>query len=368
MAKIILATGGTGGHIFPALAVADELKTRGLKDLQLIFMGGKYGQEKSLVPKSGYNIMLLPVKGILGKGLNSASNIVLVFFSMFKGYLFLRRFKPDIVMGFGGYASFVPVFLATKMGISTCIHEQNSFPGFTNRFLGKRVDKIFLSFPDTRGVFPRHRTLVVGNPVRADFLRESEGENGHIEGANKRMNLLVVGGSQGAKGINDIIIDSLTIFKKLGVRIYHQTGSMDYERVCQAYVANNMKEFKVEPFISNMAKAYRWADLVVCRAGASTIFELAVMGKPSVLIPYPYAANNHQRVNAKFLEQGGGAIVLEQSYLKNNRLGSVVADLIAIPGRLKQMSKAVKKLARPDATKRIVDVLIEMLNITLNSA
>jgi len=362
VARIILATGGTGGHIFPALAVAEELKKRNHKDKDIVFIGGKYGQEKRIITEAGFQIYVLPVKGILGKGIKAASSLVLLSYSMLKCMLFLKRFKPDIVVGFGGYASFVPVYLATKMGIQSCIHEQNSYPGFTNRFLGKRVDRIFLSFPDKMGIFDEKKTVVTGNPVREGFLQKAGHTNIHLEGANKRVNLLVVGGSQGAKAINDAVIESLSILKRLGIKIYHQTGKLDYKRVFHAYNAHNIKDCRVVPFILDMADAYQWADLVVCRAGASTIFEICIMGKPSILIPYPYAANNHQRVNARFLEEAGGAIVIEQSFLERKKLGSIVADLIAIPGKLKEMGRAAKAVARPDATKVVVDNILEMIN------
>ncbi|GAB6887014.1 undecaprenyldiphospho-muramoylpentapeptide beta-N-acetylglucosaminyltransferase [Desulfothermus okinawensis JCM 13304] len=358
--RIVLATGGTGGHIFPALAVAREIENFAQKQAQVIFVGGKYGQEKKLILGAGYNVYLLPVKGILGKGVRSITNMGLVLYSSIICYLWLKKIRPSVIAGFGSYASFVPVYVGYKMGIPTCIHEQNSYPGFTNRFLGKRVDKVFLSFPDEAGIFEKHKTEVLGNPVRQEIIDAAKRENGNIDGGRKKINLLIVGGSQGAKGINDAVMDSLVLFKTMGVSLYHQTGELDYERVLSAYKAAGIDKYKVVPFIEDMKEAYLWADLVVCRAGASTIFELATMGKPSILIPYPYAANDHQRINARFLERVGGAMVVEQPFLESNSLGSIVADLVAIPGKLKEMSKAARSIARPDASLKLTQRIVEL--------
>ncbi len=357
--RVVLATGGTGGHIFPALAVAHKIREEA-PDIEILFVGGKYGQEKKWVSEAGFSIYTLPVKGIMGKGVYAISGGVLLVISLIRCFIWLKKIRPRVVAGFGSYASFAPVYLATWMNIPTCIHEQNSYPGFTNRFLAKRVDKVFLSFPDENGIFGGENIEVVGSPVREEIIKGSECKNGNIEGGNKRINLLVIGGSQGAKAINDAVINSLPLFKKMGIKLYHQTGKMDYDRVLKAYRELNMENSRVVPFISCMAEAYCWADLVVCRAGASTIFELAVMGKPSILIPYPYAAADHQRMNASFLEKKGGAMVVNQSFLREKRLGNIVADLVAIPGKLKEMSRAAKSLAKRDAAEKIAKSIIEM--------
>jgi len=358
--KIVLATGGTGGHIFPALAVAREIENLALQQAEVLFVGGKYGQEQKLITDAGYKIYLLPVKGILGKGIKAISNMGFVLYSMIICFLWLRKVKPDVVVGFGSYASFVPVYVAWKMGIPTCIHEQNSYPGFTNRFLGKRVDRVFLSFPDDMEIFDKNKTEVLGNPVRQEIIEAAKVSNGIIDGGNKKINLLILGGSQGAKGINDAVLESLALFKSIGVSLYHQTGKLDYERVLSVYRSSGLKNYRVVPFIDDMTDAYLWADLVVCRAGASTIFELAIMGKPSILIPYPYAANDHQRKNARYLEKVGGAMVVEQGFLKKNSLGNIVADLIAIPGKLKEMSKAAKSIAKPEASIKLTQRILEL--------
>jgi len=358
---VILATGGTGGHIFPALAVANKLKDLFKENIKIVFIGGRYGQEKRLFPMDEYECFLLPVKGIAGKGIKTIINSFLVLYSMITCYKILRKLKPDIVVGFGSYASFVPVYLATKMNIPTCIHEQNSYPGITNRILGKRVDKIFLSFPDEFGIFDMSKTEVVGNPVREEILNAAKEDHSHIDGGNKKINLLVVGGSQGAKAINDGVLSSLPILKKMGVKIHHQTGEIDFSRVLKGYNDNKMQGCIVEPFIKDMASAYKWADLVVCRAGASTIFELAVMGKPSILIPYPYAAKDHQKVNASYLERAGGALVLEQSMLETKSLGNIVADVVSIPGKLKDMARGARSVAKPRATDDLVNGILKLV-------
>lgn len=361
MLKVVLATGGTGGHIFPALAVANKL-TEILGDkVKIVIIGGKYGQEKKLFPKDQYDYYLLPVKGIAGKGIKTIINSFMIFYSMLTCYKILRKVKPDVVMGFGSYASFVPVYVATMMNIPTCIHEQNSYPGITNKILGKRVDKIFLSFPDEFGVFDTSKTEVVGNPVRSEIVNAAKDYQWQIDGGNRKINLLVVGGSQGAVAINNAIISSLNVLKKIGVKIHHQTGETDFYRVLKKYSDNQMQGCKVEPFIKDMAKAYMWADLVVARAGASTIFELAVMGKPSILIPYPYAAHDHQRINASYLEKAGGAIVLDQTMLEAKPIGNIVADVVSIPGKLKEMAKGARSVAKPFATDDLANGILTLL-------
>ena len=359
MKRIILATGGTGGHIFPALAVAGEIERMG--DIRVQFVGGKYGQESSLIPSQGFDIYLLPIRGFLGRGIRMLPNMVRLGISLVKSFVFIKRSSPDAVVGFGGYASFAPVYVASYLHIPTAIHEQNSFPGLTNRILARRVDRIFLTFPDEEGLFPPLKVVVTGNPIRRELLSSSSERDSFMIGEGRRLHVLIFGGSQGARGINDAVIESLPIFKKMGLCIYHQTGVTELERVKRAYEELSVKDARVVAFIEDMGDAYRWSDLVICRAGASTIAELTALGKPSILIPFPHATHDHQKKNASFLEKAGAAIMVEQQYLKGQKLGQLVYDLATIPGKLKEMGKRARRLGRPEAAVKVAEEILNMV-------
>ncbi len=347
--RVLLATGGTGGHIFPALAVAQTIREM-FPDCEIVFAGGEYGPEKEIVSSAGIRFKSFPARGVLGRGLKSLGTFYWMSKSLVLSLIFLRSFKPEVVIGFGGYAGFMPVFAARWLRIPTAIHEQNSFPGVTNRILGKKADRVLLSFPDENNFFPEDKVIETGNPVRkelVDRVRHSTAMTGQAK------RLLVIGGSQGAKAINDHILRNLHELKAMDVEIWHQTGKADYERVSRIY-EKEYPQARVESFIKDMAEAYGFAALVVCRAGASTLAELCVMGKPSILVPFPYATHDHQMTNARYLEQRGAALVLAQSYLDEVNLARVILDLLAMPGKLREMGLAAHNAGRPDAAKKIV--------------
>ena len=369
MKRVVLSTGGTGGHIFPALAVAEALRERH-PDIDILFIGGSFGQEGRLAKKAGLEFRALPARGVLGRGLRSAASVVWLSRSLLKCWFIYRRFKPDLVLGFGSYAGFVPVLLGTWLGLPAAIHEQNNRPGMTNRILGRRVNRVFLSFPDEKGYFDPEKVLVTGNPVRKSVLRVAEEEKRYTH--QKGCNLLVFGGSQGASAINAAMIKALPALASLGIKIVHQSGEAELERMKQAYGQHGFDQSEVVPFIDNIAAMYAWSDLVICRAGASTLAELTVVGRPSILIPFPYAVHEHQLTNARFLEQAGAAIVLEQSYLDGINLAQVIGDLLALPRQLQEMGRAAKRLGQPGAVDSIVDALEELSSeaggITKNQA
>ncbi len=345
----MVSTGGTGGHIFPALSVIEELQKR-YPYINILFIGGEKGPEKEMAEKSGVEFIGLPARGVLGKGLRSVRTVFWLSKSIFKCLSIYRKFGPEVVIGFGSYAGFVPVLLASLKKIPSAVHEQNSRPGVTNRFLGSRVHRVLLSFPDKYGYFDASKIRITGNPVRSKFEEIRENTAGRV---------LVLGGSQGARAINDAVIKSLPKFKSAGVHLVHQCGKQDLNRVLQAYREQKMSE-DVYSFIEDVASVYEWADLIVCRAGASTVAELTTAGRPSVLIPYPYAVQSHQLTNAKRLEEAGAAIVLEQSYLEDIDLARVVTDLLAVPQKLQDMGAAAKSLGNPGAARKIVDELIQI--------
>jgi UDP-N-acetylglucosamine--N-acetylmuramyl-(pentapeptide) pyrophosphoryl-undecaprenol N-acetylglucosamine transferase len=356
--RIVLSAGGTGGHIFPALAVADELRER-YPWADIVFVGGEKELERHWAEKAGLPFLSLPAKGVLGRGLKSLGSLLWISRSLLQCSAFYRRFRPQVVMGFGSYAGFVPVWMASRQGIPSAIHEQNSRPGMTNKILGQKVDRIFVTFPDESESFPADRVVQAGNPVRKDLLRMGEQEKLYAhEGAK---NIFVLGGSQGAQILNRVILRALPSLASFSVNIMHQTGKEDYEQVREAYRRHGFDEGLVHPFIDDIASAYSWADLVICRAGASTVAELTVMGRPSILIPFPYATHAHQLENARYLERKGAAYVLEQSYLDEVNLTHMIGDLLSLPGKLKEMGSAARRHSRPDAAKRIVDGLEELM-------
>jgi UDP-N-acetylglucosamine--N-acetylmuramyl-(pentapeptide) pyrophosphoryl-undecaprenol N-acetylglucosamine transferase len=354
--RVVITTGGTGGHIFPALAVAEKIREQN-PDCKICFLGGESGPEAALARKAGLEFKGLPARGVLGRGIRSLATVFWLSQSLIKSFLFLRSFKPEVVIGFGGYAGFVPVLVARWMGLPTAVHEQNSLPGVTNRILGKRVDRVFLTFPDEHGFFPEDKVILSGNPIRGEIVSLAAKETlSHAMG--KR--LLVLGGSQGARAINQAVTDCLSQLKTQGIEIWHQTGKRDFEEVNKVY-ARKYPQAKVEPFIEDMAKAYAYADLVLCRSGATTLAELCAAAKPAILVPFPYATHNHQLTNAKVLERAGAAMVLVQSYLEEINLAQVIEDLLCAPDKLEKMARAARSLARPNAAEIIVEELCRLV-------
>jgi len=349
--RLVVTTGGTGGHIFPALAVAAEVKRRE-PEARVLFLGGP-GPEAELALRAGVEFKALPASGVLGKGVKSLLATVWVGKGVILATRALRRFRPQVVIGFGGYAGFCPVLAAALLGLPTAVHEQNSVPGVTNRVLGKLVRRVFVSFEDRPKHFPAAKVRHTGNPVRAEIAAVS-----HTPGAGR--NLLVLGGSQGARGLNDLVVDALPQLTSARVNILHQAGRSDLERVRAVYRSSGAFEGQVHGFVEDMAEAYAWADLALCRAGASTIFELAATGTPAVLVPFPYAAHDHQRVNARHLEALGAAVLAEQEQFTGAALAELVLGLLGDSAKLGSMARAARGFARPDAAAAIVDGLEEL--------
>jgi UDP-N-acetylglucosamine--N-acetylmuramyl-(pentapeptide) pyrophosphoryl-undecaprenol N-acetylglucosamine transferase len=275
-----------------------------------------------------------------------------MFRSLLRCWRIYAQFKPHAVVGFGGYASFVPVFLAAFKGIPSAVHEQNAYPGVTNRVLGKRVHRVFLSFPDDQGWFDPQKTRLTGNPVRTSLIALRNKEKVYTHQSGHRV--LILGGSQGARAINQAMLQALPHLLPRGVHILHQAGERHYTELHSYYKGYDTDQAKVVPFIQDMAAAYSWADLVVSRAGASTVAELTAIGRPSVLIPFPYAVHQHQLYNAKLLEKEGAALVVEQSYLPEVDLAGMILDLLDLPEKLVSMGRAARQLGQPEATRMIV--------------
>ncbi len=351
MLRVILTTGGTGGHVFPALAVAEELR-RQVPAVDILFIGGRYGLEQHWVREAGIDFAGLPTQGIMGRGLRSLGALMAMGVSITEALNIMSEFKPDVVIGFGSYASFAGVGAAILRRCPTLIHEQNAYPGLSNRILARFVKQVCLAIPDKLKKFPEAKSTVTGNPVRGEIINLSA--KTFLPGRKK---LLIMGGSQGASSINQAMLRHLDEFKTAGIEIWHQTGNQDYVAVREAYDHAEYTEARVLCFIDNIAEAYRWADLVVCRAGASTVAELAVSGTPAVLVPYPYATHNHQLHNAEYMREHKAALLIKDDDLAGGNFARTVLELINNTEQLEAMARAARALAHPDASIKVVECI-----------
>lgn len=349
MEKIIITTGGTGGHIFPAIAVGEELKKR-YPDIKILFMGGDYGAEKKLAQEAGLEFVALPERGLLGKGLKAVPAAFGMLISIIKALKIIRDFKPQCVAAFGGYACFAPVIAAKLLNIPYLLHEQNAVAGQANKIIARWADRICISLPNTKGFenFIGKITLT-GNPVRKAIKKVA-----YNSGKKK---LLVIGGSQGAHALNQFIVQILPELKRNEIKILHQTGKKDYEETRAAYIKMGFPEDWVKPFINDMPNAYKNADLAFCRAGASTASELCAVGLPSILVPFPAAIHDHQTLNAKILRDVGAALLIPEKKLDKNETAKLICDLINDEKELNKMSCAAKSLSAKDAACEIVNEL-----------
>lgn len=366
MRKVVLTTGGTGGHIFPALAVAEELRRR-FPGVELLFVGGQYGQEGKLAAQAGLDYLGLPVRGFLGRGFKAVGAGCGLLKAVGIARKKLKAFGPDVVIGFGGYAAAASLLAARLLSLPCMIHEQNSLPGLANRLAGRFAGKVCISLPDAAAWFKAEKVVLTGNPVRASIRRLQEEQARPESAGNGTRNLLVLGGSQGARAVNSAVLEDLPALMRAGISLRLQTGAADYERV-----AAEVKKYdcdqpcflpEVNPFIYDMAEAYGWADLALCRAGATTVAELAVAGLPAVFVPFPQATHNHQLHNARQVESLGAALVLEQKELRPGLLAAAVAGLLDNrdgPGKLAGMAQAARAMARPDAAARVVDEAVRL--------
>lgn len=362
MKRVIVTTGGTGGHIFPALAVAEEIKARN-KDATVLFMGGKYGPEGDIAAQAGLEFVGLPVRGFLGRGLRMLGAGFGMLRGLTKAGIVMRRFKPDAVIGFGGYAAFAGVMAARYAGVPTAIHEQNSIPGVANKILARRVDRVFVSLPDIKSVFPEEKTIVTGNPVRSSIAELAKDDSRLCRKPEKRV--LILGGSQGATAINECVVENLGALLDNGYSLWHQTGQADFERVREAYRKNGGERMRVDSFIRDMAAAYAWADIAVCRAGATTIAELTCAGLPAIFIPFPAATHDHQTHNARQVTVAGAAELLPQAKLEPARgapslLFERLEELLGDAEQLGKMADASRALARPRAAAVLVNAMEEL--------
>lgn len=343
--KVIMTGGGTGGHIYPAIAIADEIKKR-FSDAEILFVGAERGLEKTLVPDNGYPIELLPVQGFnRKKPLKNIKVLRDLSIGRKKAKDIIKWFKPDVVIGTGGYASAPMVKTAQKMNVPTYIHEQNAFPGITNKMLEKHVEKVFLGFEEGSEFFKQpEKHITAGNPVRDNFFKaDKKAARAELGFKDDEFIVLAFGGSQGAGRINKAMMNAIYAFNGNDeIKICLATGKFYYDAVREE-LNNNIEELKdnikIMEYISSMDKYLAAADLVISRSGAITVAEVTVCGKPAIFIPSPIATGNHQYFNAKAVSERGGAIVIEEKDLNNDELISTILKLKNNPDILEDMSQ-----------------------------
>lgn len=347
---------GTGGHLFPAIASAQRLLEY-RPGSEVLFVGTSRKMDKTSLGKYNFIGKSIHCYGLKGKSLVEVAKALAVLpLSCLESIIILLSFKPDVVLGVGGYVTGPVVAMAKLLRIPTLIHEQNSVPGLANRKLGSLVDRVCISLPDSGKLFPPKKVFFTGNPVRKEIVEASKA----TQEQNEQPIILVLGGSQGAHGVNELVVD--TFCKQLqgfNVKLIHQTGPSDEQWVKKRYQQKNVSA-EVSAFFQNMAELYSAADLVVSRAGATTLSELAVMGKPAILIPYPTAADNHQQKNAEYYAGDGGAIIQVEKETSADQLATEIQALFHDDDKRKAMAAVMKKLGIPEAADRIVENCLDL--------
>ncbi|MEO5342152.1 MAG: undecaprenyldiphospho-muramoylpentapeptide beta-N-acetylglucosaminyltransferase [Gammaproteobacteria bacterium SHHR-1] len=358
MARILIMAAGTGGHVFPGLALARELIRRGHS---ISWLGTPNGMENRLVPSAGIELDAIAIKGLRGNGLLRwlAAPLSLAR-ALWQAAAVLRRRRPDLVIGMGGFVSGPGGLMARLLGIPLLIHEQNAVPGLANRLLSRIAKRVLQAFPDSFAESAKLRT--VGNPVRREIaeLAAPEQRYGLRQGPAR---LLIIGGSLGAKALNEqtpLALAGLSLSPTSALEVRHQSGRNQAESTAAAYRGLGI-EAQVSEFIEDMAEAYAWCDLILCRAGALTVSELAAAGVPAILVPYPHAVDDHQTRNAAYLADAGAARLLPQEQMTPASLAGLLGELLTDRAGLLQMARQARALGQADATERVADICEEVL-------
>jgi len=356
--RMMVAGGGTGGHLFPGMALAEELLAR-TEGNEVCFVGTERGLESRLIPKKGWRLEKISSAPLRGTGFFGIIRALLaVPRAILESIRIIRKIKPDIVIGVGGYASGPVVIAAWLLRVHRVICEQNTIPGTTNRILGHFAEAVFISFEESRKYFPKKRTLHLGNPIRKglmdNYLRSKVPSGGFT--------VLVFGGSQGAHVLNTAMADAIISMagRRDEITLIHQTGAADRKSIKARYSVIGFKAEVLE-FIDDMASAYKRADLIVCRAGATTVAELGVCRKPSILVPYPFATDNHQLKNAQAIARAGAAVIIRQADLTGKLLAETILGLKDDRNKLLAMEAAAGAVGRPEAARECVDYCIELV-------
>lgn len=356
--RVLIAAGGTGGHIYPGIAVAKELIKRNAETV-VKFVGTERGLEKRLVPENGFEIFFIESAGLKNVGLaGQIKGVALLPKSFLAARKLIKEFKPDVVVGVGGYVTGPVLLMASLMKVPTLIMDSNALPGFTNRRLARFVDKAALTFEESLKFFPKGKGVVIGNPVRGEFfdIRPKNRDNA-------RFCLLIFGGSQGARAINQAMVAALPHLEMFRERLFitHQTGELDFETVNEGYAKANWSKAEIKRYISDMVSAFAATDLIICRAGATTCAEISAAGKAAIMIPLPTAADDHQRKNAEALQNANAARMILQKDLSGEILANEIKALIENPNQVTFMETNANKLAKKDAAGAAAD-LIEKLS------
>jgi UDP-N-acetylglucosamine--N-acetylmuramyl-(pentapeptide) pyrophosphoryl-undecaprenol N-acetylglucosamine transferase len=355
--RIAIAGGGTGGHLFPGIAIAQEFMTRNVHS-EIIFVSTGNPLEQRILSKLNLKLARITVEGIKGRGLwNQLRALFKLPKGIFDALRILRRFKPDLIVGLGSYSAGPVVLAGRLLGVTVALHEQNLLPGITNRLLARWADMIFVSFEESKLQFKSSNVQFSGNPVRHDFLtdgRQTKTDEG-ADSAESRFTILIVGGSQGAHRINETVAEALELFeRKDDFYFIHQTGKADEDMVKTAYHRQGVPA-TVQPFFDNMAELYHQADLVICRAGATTVAEITTLGKASIFIPFPYAADDHQALNARSLSKSGAAEMILEKELSAKVLAEKILHYVEHPQALADMAQKARSFGNPNAAADIVD-------------
>ena len=359
--KFIISGGGTGGHIYPAIAIANELKNE-FPDAEFLFVGAKDKMEMQKVPQAGYKIKGLWIAGLQRKlTLRNAMFPFKLTSSLWNSYLILKKFKPNVVIGTGGFASGAVLQVANFLKIPTVVQEQNSYPGITNKLLGKKASAICVAYDNLERFFPKDKIKLTGNPVRQDLLDIDTKRSEAIAYFNlddNKKTVLILGGSLGSRRINQLIEKELDFLLQSGLQVFWQCGNFymaEYKHFSEK------EDVQVVSFIDRMDLIYAAADFIISRSGASSVSELCLEGKPTIFIPSPNVAEDHQTKNAKAICDKNGAILIKESNLENE-FENVFSDLISNQEKQNQLSQNIKKLAKPNATKDIVDEIVKLLS------
>lgn len=353
--RVLIAGGGTGGHLFPGVAIAEEVRARD-RDAAVQFVGTARGIEARVLPELGWDLALIQVSGLKTVGaLGAVKGLFKLPRALWQARRIVKQFRPDVVIGVGGYASGPVVLMARLRGVATAICEQNSIPGLTNKILGRVVRRVFLSFEESRRFFKAKKVAMSGNPVRRELAAKLLAARDAGRAADAPLAVLVSGGSLGAVAVNDLASQALiALAATRPLAIVHQTGAADEAKIAARYRDAGVAA-DVRAFVKDMASAYQAADLIVSRAGATTVAELAIAGKPAIFIPYPFAADNHQERNAREMAEAGAALSFRQADLTATKLADAIGPLLDDADRRAAMGAAMRALARPGAAAEVVD-------------
>ena len=359
--KLLITGGGTGGHLFPGIALAQAVEQT-YAGSKVMFIGTERKVDKNGLANLGFITTTIRCRPIKGKSISQIlTALIQLPIGLFEAIKIIRQFKPDLVFGVGGYVTGPVIVAARLLGVTTCIHEQNTVPGLANKILGRIVNKVFVSLPGSEKYFPAHKTILSGNPVRSSLLNKAKEEKQRKSA--DQPTILILGGSQGARRLNSLVLEAA---KRCLVNltpmpeIIHQTGDMDEEQAKKVYAELGMHA-RVDAFISDMAEVYCRADLIVSRGGATTLAEIMIFGKPAILVPFPYAADNHQEKNGRILVDSGGGVMFRQSDLTGEKLGNEISRLLNDKKLLHEMADKSGKLAKPEATATIVNTCLDLL-------